>query len=256
MIQFPAIAPGEPLSVSASLYTTFLRCPGQALANVQGQYGPDSRASFSGMLAHRIFARHLTTGSIDGEAFSTACREEIGQAMNMKLGSLQLRPSELRGVIAEVGELYQRFQLVSTEGCVAVEHELEFAAGSGVVLRGRVDAVFDDARGLALVDWKTGSLGAAQDQLDFYALLWGLAKDELPAVVAAASVASGERYEMVPSVASITETAHKVAALVATLRDGFVDATSIPLSGGPGCRYCPRNEECEEGVAALRVLSA
>lgn len=256
MIQFPAIGPGEPLSVSASLYTTFLRCPGQAFANVQGLYGPESRASFSGMLAHRIFARHLTEGSIDSETFSNACREEIGQAMNMKLGNLQLRPSELRGVIAEVGELYQRFQLVSAPGCVAVEQELEFAAMSGVVLRGRVDAAFIDDRGLRLVDWKTGSLGAARDQLDFYALLWSLAKDELPAVVEAVSVASGERYEMIPSVASVTETAHKVATLVATLRAGFTDATSVPLTGGPGCRYCPRNEDCEEGVTALRVLSA
>ncbi|NND02853.1 MAG: DUF2800 domain-containing protein, partial [Acidimicrobiia bacterium] len=195
MIEFPAIAPGEPLSVSASLYTTFLRCPGQALANVQGHYGPDSRASFSGMLAHRIFARHLTSGVISSDDFSSACREEIGQAMNPKLGSLQMRPSELRGVIAEVGELYQRFQLRSADGCVGVEQELIFDVGSGITLRGRIDAVFDDPRGVRLVDWKTGSLGAANDQLDFYALLWGLDRGELPAAVEAVSVSSGERYE-------------------------------------------------------------
>lgn len=256
MIEFPAIPAGEQLSVSASLFTTYLRCPGQALANVQGLYGPDSRASFSGMLAHRIFARHLTSGSIQPEEFSGACREEIGQAMNPKLGSLQLRPSELRGVISEVGELYKRFQLVSTDGCISAEEDLEFVLGSGVTLRGRIDAVFDDPRGVRLVDWKTGSLGAAQDQLDFYAMLWSLTKSELPAAVEAASVASGERYEMVPSVSSITETARRVAEMIATLRSGFADSASVPRHGGPGCKYCPLKEECEEGIAALRVLSA
>ena len=82
MIEFPVLPAGEPLSISASLYTTYLRCPGQAMAQVQGIYGPDSRASFSGMLAHRIFARHLTSGAIPPDDFTNACREEIGQAMN------------------------------------------------------------------------------------------------------------------------------------------------------------------------------
>jgi len=255
VIEFPVLPAGEPLSISASLYTTYLRCPGQAMAQVQGIYGPDSRASFSGMLAHRIFARHLTSGAIPTDDFTNACREEIGQAMNPKLGSLQLRPSELRGVIAEVGELYQRFQLVSTDGCVGVEQALDYEAGSGVVLRGRVDAVFDDARGIRLVDWKTGSLGVAEDQLGFYAMLWALVKAELPAVVEAASVSSGERFEMIPSIGSVAETARRVEAMIATLRSGFADPSTVPLHGGPGCRYCPLNEECEEGMAALRVLS-
>ncbi len=256
MIEFPAVPPGEPLSISATLYTTFLRCPGQALANVQGTYGPDSRSSFSGMLAHRIFARHLNSGPVPHENFTSACREEIGQAMNPKLGSLQLRPSELRGVIAEVGVLYKRFQLVSTDGCLGVEEQLECNVGSGVVLRGRVDAVFDDSRGVRLVDWKTGSLGGAEDQLDFYALLWGLVRGELPAFVEAASVASGERHVTVPSMGSAADTARKLSGMIATLRGGFADPATVPLRGGPGCRYCPLHEECEEGVTALRVLSA
>lgn len=256
MIEIPAIPAGEPLSISASLYTTYLRCPGQALANLQGSYGPESRASFSGMLAHRVFARHLTTGPIPGEEFSQACRQEIGQAMNPKLGSLALRPSELRGVIAEVGELYQRFQLVSASGCREVERELDHTVAPGVILRGRIDAVFDDPRGVRLIDWKTGALGVAHDQLDFYALLWTLARSELPAFVEAVSVSSGERYEMSPSPASLAETARAVAAMVATLRSGFEDADSVPVRGGPGCKYCPRNEDCAEGIAALRVLSA
>jgi len=208
------------------------------------------------MLAHRVFARHLTTGPIVQDEFTLACREEIGRAMNPKLGSLQLRPSELRGVIAEVGSLYERFQAASLEGCRSVETELAVAVSPDVTLRGRIDAIFDDVAGVRLVDWKTGALGGAQEQLSFYALLWALKNGELPAVVEAASVASGERFEEIPTVVTAKATAGRVAELVATLRAGFIDDVSVPRVGGPGCRYCPRRDECEEGVAAWRVLSA
>lgn len=256
VIDFPSLPIGEPLSVSASLYTTYRRCPAQALAHTQGIYGPESRASFSGMLAHRVFARHLTSGTIAEGDFAMACREEIGQAMNPKLGALHLRPSELRGVIAEVGDLYQRFQAASLEGCRSVETEITVAVSSEVTLRGRIDAIFDDASGVRLVDWKTGALGGAQDQLSFYALLWGLEHGEIPGVVEAASVRSGERYEEVPSAASVAATAHRVVDLVATLRAGFADEGVVPRVGGPGCRYCPKRDDCAEGVAAIRVFSA
>lgn len=256
MITFPQIDPGEPLSVSASLYVTYLRCAGQALAQTQGRYGPESRASFSGMLAHRIFARHLNDGPIGATGFEAACRQEIGQAMNPKLAALQLRPSELRGVIAEVGALYERFQAVSVEGCRSVETDIAYPVNEDVTLRGRIDAVFDDPRGVRLVDWKTGSLGTVEHQLDFYALLWSLEYGELPALVEAASVASGERYEHEPTVTTIAGTAKRVAEMIATLRAGFVDESAVARTGGPGCRYCALQEECIEGLAALRVLSA
>lgn len=256
MIPVPQIPPGEPVRVSASLYTTFLRCPANALAQLQGLYGPETRASFSGILAHRIFARHLNMGAIDPNEFETACRQEIGQALNVKLGSLQLRPSELRTVIAEVGELYERFQLISVAGCRSVEQELEVALTADVTLRGRIDAVFDDARGVRLVDWKTGALGEVQAQLDFYALIWALHHGELPAAVEAASVSSGERYEHVPSPAAATATGRRVAELVAAMRLGFGDEAAVLRRGGPGCRYCPLAQDCTEGATALRVLSA
>jgi hypothetical protein len=256
MILFPAIERGEAVSISASLYITYLRCPMQALAQMQGTYGPESRAAFSGMLAHRVFARHLTSGPIEPDRFTGVCREEIGQAMNPKLASLSLRPSELRGVIAEVGALYERFQSISTDGCRSVETELGVEVSPDVTLRGRIDAVFDDERGVRLVDWKTGALGGAQDQLAFYALLWGLQHGELPAVVEAASVASGERFEEVPLVATVSETAQRIAAMISVLRTGFVDESSVPRSAGPGCAYCPLQGDCAEGRAALRVLSA
>jgi hypothetical protein len=256
VFEFPQLPRGEPLSVSASLYGTYLRCPGQALAHAQGVYGPDSRASFSGMLAHRVFARHLTTGPIAESDFALVCREEIGQAMNPQLGSLHLRPSELRGVIDEVGALYERFQATSLEGCRSVEAELAVAVSPDVTLRGRIDAVFYDGTGVRLVDWKTGALGGAQDQLSFYAMLWGLEHGELPAAVEATSIASGERYEEFPTATSAAATGRRVGELVETLRRGFIDGAAVPRFAGPGCRYCPWRNECDEGVAALRVVGA
>jgi hypothetical protein len=256
VITFPQIEPGEPLSISASLYVTYLRCAGQALAQCQGLYGPESRSAFSGMLAHRIFARHLSDGPIAAAGFESACRQEIGQAMNPKLAALQLRPSELRGVIAEVGAIYERFQAVSVTGCRHVEAEITYAVDGAVTLRGRIDAVFDDPGGVRLVDWKTGSLGTVEHQLDFYALLWGLEHQELPVVVEAASVASGERYEHRPNFAGVAATAGRIAEMIATLRAGFVDENVVARTGGPGCRYCALQQDCVEGLAALRVLSA
>ena len=256
IITFPPVAPGEPLSISASLFVTYLRCAGQALAMTQGLYGPESRSSFSGMLAHRIFARHLNDGPIAAAGFDEACRQEIGQSMNAKLAALQLRPSELRGVIAEVGALYERFQAISVERCRSVETEISYPLNEEVTLRGRIDAVFDDPRGVRLVDWKTGSLGTVENQLDFYALLWSLEYSELPVAVEAASVASGERYEHHPSLASVTTTADQVAEMIVTLRAGFDDAAAVTRTGGPGCRFCALQQECVEGLAALRVLSA
>jgi hypothetical protein len=69
-------------------------------------------------------------------------------------------------------------------------------------------------------------------------------------------VASGERYEQHPTPESLTTTAARVAELIDTLRTGFVDENSVQRTGGPGCRFCPLHEECVEGLAALRVLSA
>ena len=74
-IPFPEIRPGEALKVSATLFQTFERCPEQAAGRLRGVYGPESRASFVGGLAHRVFARHLTGGPIGAEDFAKLRRE-------------------------------------------------------------------------------------------------------------------------------------------------------------------------------------
>jgi hypothetical protein len=256
-IRFPDVAAGEDLVISATTFVSFERCPEQAAGRLRGVYGPESRVSFVGGLAHRIFARHLTEGPIDPGGFAAACREEIGGGMNVKLAALGLKPSALVGVVEEVGELYERFKSLGAEGFEGAEVELEASPTEGVHLRGKIDAVFDDGDpGVRLVDWKTGSLGDPGIQLGFYALLWALERGEIPGRVEAVSVGSGERMDEVPTRAGIEETAARTARMVTILRQGWAEGREFERIGGPWCRWCPLLDECAEGQATTKLLDA
>lgn len=246
------------------MYTTYLTCPQQALARLRGEFRPDTRLSFKGNLAHRVFARHLRDGPISGDGFALACKEEMGKGMNAKLGAVGLKPSELSGVIAEVGQLYERFKRLAHPGFADAEVFLEVEPLPGLVLRGSVDAVFDDAvfddggsddeGSVRLVDWKTGALGGAQDQLAFYALLWSLAHGRLPMRVEAVSVATGERYAEVPTEATAHATASAVASLAGALREAFAGDHDVARVAGGWCRWCPVLDTCDEGSSAAAVF--
>jgi PD-(D/E)XK nuclease superfamily len=255
-IRFPEVVDGEAIRVSASTYVTFKRCPAQAGARLQGIFGPESRQSFLGILAHRIFSRHLTTGSIPSDDFVQACREEIGgSSLNNKMAGLEMRPSALAAVIEEVRGLYERFTRLPTEGFEGSEHSIEASVAEGVELVGTVDAVYrEDLGGFRLVDWKTGELADPEDQLLFYALLWWLDRGELPAYVEAVSVRTGERYRTVPSSADTGRVAVEVGELVDALRTAWAAGADLPRTGGPWCQYCPLLEGCEEGKSVGVLL--
>ena len=255
-LEFPAVEAGEPIVISASTFATFERCPEQALGRMRGVYGPESRRSFVGGLAHRIFARHLSHGPIDGDgALEAACREEIGGGMNMKMAALGLRPSELRTVIEEVGELYQRFRAMPVDGFEGAEVSLEVQPATDVTLRGAVDAVFTESGGVRLVDWKTGGIGEPGPQLAFYALLWALERGEIPARVEAVSVGTGERTDSAPGRSEVEATARRVAMVVTTVRRAWATGAEGERIAGPWCRWCPLLDECHEGTAALELLA-
>ena len=77
--------------------------------------------------------------------------------------------------IREVGDLYDRFKRFPAEGFEAAEVFIEREPLQGLTLRGAVDAVFVDSEiGTRLIDWKTGQIGRADEQLSFYGLLWFL----------------------------------------------------------------------------------
>lgn len=256
-LRFPDVPPGEDLVISATTFVSFERCPEQAAGRLRGVYGPESRVSFVGGLAHRIFARHLGAGPIAPEDFEAACREEIGGGMNAKLAALGLKPSALAGVIEEVGELYGRFKMLGVDGFEGAEVHLENSPAEGVLLRGSVDAVFDDGdAGVRLVDWKTGGLGDPGPQLGFYAMLWAMDRGDIPGRVEAVSVGSGERMDEVPTRAGVEDTVTRTARMVTLLREAFAAGTDLERVGGPWCRWCPLLDECAEGRAATAILDA
>ena len=258
MIAFPPVPTGEEVKVSATTYLSFRQCPAQAEARLQGVYQAESKASFTGALAHRLFARHLSRGPIEDVA--QAVREEIGAALNGKMAAIGIhRPSELYEMIRSAGALYARFRHFPADGFEAAEISLEAEPAEGVKLVGKIDAVFrEDLPGPILRDWKTGGLGEPIEQLQFYALVWTLQKGEMVAAVEAVSLQTGERMRMTPSISELTVVARHLADLVTQVRTAWWSApASSPhptrRRGGPWCRYCPLLESCPEGRTAEAI---
>ncbi len=252
MLAFPTVAAGDEITISASTWVTYLRCPDQARARLDGVYGPDSRASFSGGLAHSVFAQHLKSGPIPPERFEEECKKAIGRSnLNYKLASVGLKPSSLGAVINEVQELYDRFRMLPTEGFQGAEEPLEVEPTEGVQLRGTVDAVFLDDGGVRLVDWKTGGLSDAIPQLQFYAAVWTLTHPEPPALVEAISVRTGERESQVPTTADMQGTLQSLAEMVTDIRTIWQGRTTAEKTAGPWCRFCPILDGCHEGQATI-----
>lgn len=257
VVTLPHVIAGDDIRVSASTYVAWKKCPESANVRLQGMYGPDTRPAFLGSLAHRIFSRHLTSGPIGSDEFVRACREEIGGSnLNHKLGPLEMKPSQLAGVIEEVRGLYERFVNFPGEGFDSSEVSLDHETDTGVSLVGTIDAVFrEDLGGFRLVDWKTGEVGEAEDQLLFYALLWAIDHDELPAYVEAVSVKTGERYHTVPSSEDVRRVAEEIGRMVNAIRESWAGGLALERHGGPWCRYCPILDECAEGRATAALLA-
>jgi hypothetical protein len=253
---FPPVVSGEAIVLSASTFVSFEQCPEQAAGRMRGVYGPESRASFVGGLAHRIFARHLTSGPIDPGDLTAACREEIGGNMNPKMVSLGLKPSQLGEIIEQVSSLYDRFKTLQVDGFAGAEVALSSEPADGVTLRGSIDAVFEDDGGVRLIDWKTGNLGDTEAQLSFYAMLWVIERDDVPARLEAVSVKTGERTEVVPSRSDVDQTARRAAAAIDALRESWRLGSDLERRGGPWCRWCPLLDECSEGRSATDLLSS
>ena len=106
--------------------------------------------------------------------------------------------------------------------------DIKHQTDSGIKLVGIVDAVYrEDLGGHRLVDWKTGELGEPEDQLMFYAMLWALDHEDVPAYVEAVSVRTGERYRSVPSTTDVERVADEVAEL------GDPDQNSLERTAAP-----------------------
>jgi len=246
---------GREFRVSATLFTTYLRCPQQAVARASGIYPEYSKAAFRGGLAHSIFARHLVDGPIPKSDFAAACREQAGSDLGNAMASLSMKPSEFKAITAEVEELYDRFRNVSTDGFDGAEVPIEYRTDDGTEFRGRIDAVYVSDGGVRIVDWKTGSsLDDAVPQLDFYAMMWLKAYDELPGVMEALSLKTGEQRISHPTQQSVRETEVLVSNMVDAIGSALAEPSELARTAGPYCRWCPILDGCGEGTAALKIL--
>ncbi len=256
VIEFPAPIPGDPVRISATLLTTYERCPGEAEGRLRGIYGEDSVASFTGALLHRVIRRHLEDGPIEAEALPHVCRVEIGQGrLNAKMNSVGLgSASRLEPIFASIADKYERFQRYPQEGFESAEHLIEVEPVEGVTLVGKIDAVFEDQGGLRLVDWKSGDLGSSRSQLGFYALIWTLHSGAMPDEIEVVSLGTGERHAEPVTASWMGSVATAVSDLASEIRRFWATGASLPLSAGPWCRYCPLNDQCSEGQAALALL--
>ena len=257
MIEFPTPIPGDPVRISATLLTTYERCPGEAEGRLRGIYGEDSVASFTGALLHRVIRRHLEDGPIESESIPHVCRVEIGQGrLNAKMNAVGLgSSSRLEPIFASIGEKYGRFQRYPRDGFQSAEHLIEVEPVDGVTLVGKIDAVFEqEGGGLRLVDWKSGELGSPRTQLGFYALIWTIHTGTMPAEIEVVSLGTGERHAEPVTETWMESVAATVSRLATAIRRFRTTGVSLPLSAGPWCRYCPLNDECSEGQAALALL--
>ncbi|MGI9585591.1 MAG: RecB family exonuclease [Acidimicrobiia bacterium] len=257
MATFADIPRGDDISVSATLFVTFIDCPQQALARLQGVYPQPTIAMFRGSLAHRIFARHLTDGPIADAELDAVCRSETGAHLNAQMSDVGLtKPSDFGVIVEQVREMYDRFRGIPTDGFDGAEVTIEHEVADDITLKGRVDAVFNDADGVRIVDWKTGSyLGSTKVQLDFYALAWTFATGATPSRTEAVSLSTGEKLVYEPTEGDLVETEGRLAAMIQELRAAMVSGAELARTGGPHCAWCPLLDTCDEGQSAAAVVS-
>lgn len=258
MATFDQVPDGDELPISATLFVTYRRCPQQALARFRGIYPPPTRASFKGALAHRLIARHLVEGPIDADDIEMACREETGAHLNQQLTAIGVHTmSGFRAIVAEVSDLYARFAALPMEPVREAEMTFDVEVGHGVSLRGRIDAVFEDPDGTRIVDWKTGPhLGEAVDaQLAFYALAWQRLRGQPPTRTDAISVATGERRVEEPNAETLSRTESEIVQMIHHLRHAITTGGELSRTAGPHCRWCPILDDCDEGAAAVELLT-
>jgi RecB family exonuclease len=179
-----------------------------------------------------------------------------GEHLGESMAGLRMSITDFNGIVGEVGEMYRRFRRISSEGFMAAEDPIEAEAGDSILLRGRIDAVFDNGAGTRIVDWKTGSfLDDAAPQLDFYALAWKLVHGVPPVSAEATSLATGEQMQRHPDEVSVAATMREIGAMVAAIRHAVETMTELERTAGPHCTWCPLLDDCSEGRAAVAILS-
>jgi hypothetical protein len=129
--------------------------------------------------------------------------------------------------------------------------------GARVVLSGKVDLAVGRADGLragkVLVDLKTGGFAPShREDLRFYALLETLRVGVPPRLVASYYLDGGRPHEEAVDEDVLSVAVERVVRGATAIVELRHLGRGPVLKPGPPCRWCPRRETCEPGIAFLR----
>jgi DNA helicase II / ATP-dependent DNA helicase PcrA len=232
------VDPGLPTAVSASGVIEYARCPKRfywtSVRPLPRFSGPAARI---GTDVHRWIERR-----------------SAGQGTLIEPEEIpDLTSEELAGQPGKVERLRQAYLESRFAGVVPRYTERAFLLSLGdSVVGGRIDAIFgEDVGPWEVVDWKTGRMPAAGDQLaslqlDIYGLacveIWGRRPQDV--TLTYVYLASGD--EVSHPMGDPAEVRQRVTASLAGIARGQFEPTP-----GPQCRHCDFRAFCEAGTAWL-----
>lgn len=133
----------------------------------------------------------------------------------------------------------------------------EIAQGK-VILSGKVDLALGRATGTqagkVIVDLKTGKLSPThRDDLRFYALLDAVRIGTPPRLVASYYLDRGEFTPEAVTDPVLEATVARVADAVGRIAAIRFGGAPPEVQAGPGCRWCPKLDQCDVGTAHIRL---
>ncbi len=229
VIERPALADQFEPNTTATALANFASCPRKYYLG-----------GFLGWDGHLVRPRPARNGARDGAGIS-ARASEIGTQVHGLLAGVEPEKPDLDAI--RLAQVFERSGLGRrAEKAVRREREWDFVFGvDDLIVRGTIDLWFEDAKGLALVDYKTDDVtrehaaSRARDyelQLQVYAAALERALGKAPA--------QASLYFLRPDVV-VPVVVTDAAASVRRLAGEFIEAqekVEFPLRVGAHCRRC------------------
>jgi hypothetical protein len=138
---------------------------------------------------------------------------------------------------------------------VAVEHKIVSSLSwfdESVTISGVIDAVIKTRDGVLLLDWKTGSLAGADEQLRWYFALYAMTNPDVVLEAKAINLFSSETCVVKDFATPQSWLATKVKALLTSFK--LAQENKYKAVAGQQCYYCPYAEGCGSSKAKPRVM--
>jgi len=224
----------DTLVLSVSQVATWLKCPQEFyyIYVLKTPQKPDPTRGYGTLIHACIEKLHKAKASNTHITFDEL--KEFYDESWPKAGYMSAKHREraMQQGIKTIQRIYERF--TQTDEPVPNITESSFRVAipdTNVVLKGRIDAVFETQKGSIIVDYKTGQSitspekakqrATASDQLTMYALAWQLMHDELPAVLQLDFVETGYTGSVSKKQQSITTMMRKISDIQENINKGI-----------------------------------